>query len=141
MDLELPPAERAGPMLDEPAVDAGHVEHVPAVRQASSLLPDLEVLQSGQVQQNHVSVAGKMTGQCVSLRNGRRTWRQTEQPERSPTASRLYSSVMVISGSLSMDARGMPLVPSTSNRSGDSLKGDELTAFICDHNNRQVLQN
>ena len=60
-----------------------------------------------------------------------RTWRQTEQPEGSPTASRLYSSVIQDSGSLSMDARGMPLVASTSNRSGDSLNGDESTAFIC----------
>jgi hypothetical protein len=31
-DLELPPAERAGAMLDEPAVDARHMEYVPAVR-------------------------------------------------------------------------------------------------------------
>nr|ACN36006.1 unknown [Zea mays] len=59
-----------------------------------------------------------------------KSWRQTEQPERSPTASRLYSSVIHDSGSLSMDARGMPLVASTSNRSGDSLNGDESTAFI-----------
>lgn len=43
-DLELPPAQRAGPMLDQPAVDARHVEHVPAIRQAPHLLADLEIL-------------------------------------------------------------------------------------------------
>lgn len=44
--LQLPPAERAGAVLDEPAVDARHVEHVPAVRQAPHLLPDLEILRT-----------------------------------------------------------------------------------------------
>ena len=46
--LELPPAERAGPVLDQPAVDARHVEHVPAVRQAPHLLPNLEILHNQQ---------------------------------------------------------------------------------------------
>uniref|UniRef100_J3MHP9 Uncharacterized protein n=1 Tax=Oryza brachyantha TaxID=4533 RepID=J3MHP9_ORYBR len=71
-----------------------------------------------------------LQAQFEKWRKSFKTWRQTEHPERSPTAFRLYSSVILTSGSLSMDARGMPLVPSISNRSGDSLKGDESTAFI-----------
>lgn len=46
MELEVPPAEWAGAMAEEPAVDAGKVEHVPAVRQAAHGLTRLEVLQA-----------------------------------------------------------------------------------------------
>ena len=72
----------------------------------------------------------QQSGKLLTFSPVWKSWRQTEHPERSPMAFLLYSSVILTSGSLSMDARGMPLVPSISNRSGDSLKGDESTEFI-----------
>jgi hypothetical protein len=44
--LDLVMTERARAPLDEPIVDAWHIEYVPAVWWASNLLPDLVVLQS-----------------------------------------------------------------------------------------------